>query len=245
MLKKNLCRDVVDGDAPCAPCVVHVSIGQFFFWFRRRIVRSLCAIWLVAGLCYSVFLAFTGHAGPELPLRYGGYAASARLISGFTALSGREALQNRLEMLCNLRQGCRNISLDQSFCCLLAGLAGTIRYLDRRRDLLLLVPIPRPFSASYLVFLVVIPAFHSLFASVSDLSEQDINFPLAMFGQTLLAAATLAGSAAAGTVLWDGRFNEFNSSEDLNNWSWANQVSYPTRNAHTIAQSFSTAPFTD
>ncbi|KAK0658865.1 hypothetical protein DIS24_g4532 [Lasiodiplodia hormozganensis] len=45
-----------------------------------------------------------------------------------------------------------------------------------------------------------------------------------MFGQTLLAAATLAGSAAAGTVLWDGRFNEFNSSEDLNNWSWANQV---------------------
>ncbi|OMP85085.1 hypothetical protein BK809_0000839 [Diplodia seriata] len=45
-----------------------------------------------------------------------------------------------------------------------------------------------------------------------------------MFGQALLAAATLAGSAAAGTVLWDGRFNEFNSSADLNNWSWANQV---------------------
>jgi hypothetical protein len=26
------------------------------------------------------------------------------------------------------------------------------------------------------------------------------------------------------TVLWDGRFNTFNSSADLNNWSWANQV---------------------
>lgn len=27
-----------------------------------------------------------------------------------------------------------------------------------------------------------------------------------------------------GTILWDGRFNEFTSSNDLNNWSWANQV---------------------
>ncbi|GME39612.1 Cellulose-binding domain fungal [Neofusicoccum parvum] len=45
-----------------------------------------------------------------------------------------------------------------------------------------------------------------------------------MLGHTLLAAASLAGSAAAGTVLWDGRFNNFTSSEDLNNWSWANQV---------------------
>lgn len=61
-----------------------------------------------------------------------------------------------------------------------------------------------------------------------------------MFGQTLLAAATLAGSAAAGTVLWDGRFNEFNSSEDLNNWSWANQVS----NSPITAQSFQ-LPYTD
>ncbi|KAK7711212.1 hypothetical protein SLS57_008127 [Botryosphaeria dothidea] len=45
-----------------------------------------------------------------------------------------------------------------------------------------------------------------------------------MLGHSLLAAATLAGSAVAGTVLWDGRFNDFNSSEDLNKWSWANQV---------------------
>jgi hypothetical protein len=37
---------------------------------------------------------------------------------------------------------------------------------------------------------------------------------------SLLAAA---GSAAA-TILWDGRFNEFTSSTDLNNWSWSNQV---------------------
>ncbi|KAF2835115.1 glycoside hydrolase family 131 protein [Patellaria atrata CBS 101060] len=35
---------------------------------------------------------------------------------------------------------------------------------------------------------------------------------------------SLAGSALAGTVLWDGRFNEFTSSADLNKWSWANQV---------------------
>ncbi|OJD30533.1 carbohydrate-binding module family 1 protein [Diplodia corticola] len=45
-----------------------------------------------------------------------------------------------------------------------------------------------------------------------------------MLGHTLLAAATLAGSATAGTVIWDGRFNDFNSSADLNNWSWSNQV---------------------
>ncbi|KAH8667090.1 hypothetical protein BX600DRAFT_380871 [Xylariales sp. PMI_506] len=37
-------------------------------------------------------------------------------------------------------------------------------------------------------------------------------------------AATLAGVASAGTVLWDGRFNDMTSSEDLNNWSWSNEV---------------------
>ncbi|KAH6849831.1 hypothetical protein B0I37DRAFT_390294 [Chaetomium sp. MPI-CAGE-AT-0009] len=35
--------------------------------------------------------------------------------------------------------------------------------------------------------------------------------------------AALAASAN-GAVLWDGRFNEFTSSKDLNAWSWANQV---------------------
>ncbi|TGJ77146.1 hypothetical protein E0Z10_g10735 [Xylaria hypoxylon] len=39
----------------------------------------------------------------------------------------------------------------------------------------------------------------------------------------LLALAT-SRLAACGTVLWDGRFNDFSSSTDLNNWSWANQV---------------------
>ncbi|KAH6643635.1 hypothetical protein C7974DRAFT_1907 [Boeremia exigua] len=39
---------------------------------------------------------------------------------------------------------------------------------------------------------------------------------------TLLNA--LVSVASAGTILWDGRFNEFTSSADLNNWSWANQV---------------------
>ncbi|KAK6342220.1 hypothetical protein TWF730_001698 [Orbilia blumenaviensis] len=43
-----------------------------------------------------------------------------------------------------------------------------------------------------------------------------------MFKLALVQA--LAGSALAGTVIWDGRFNEFTSSSDLNNWSWSNQV---------------------
>lgn len=38
---------------------------------------------------------------------------------------------------------------------------------------------------------------------------------------TLLATV---GSAVAGTILWDGRFNDMSSSTDLNNWSWGNQV---------------------
>ncbi|SPQ27187.1 1b90b30c-5168-4e91-890b-de3dbdb1dae1 [Thermothielavioides terrestris] len=36
----------------------------------------------------------------------------------------------------------------------------------------------------------------------------------------------LAGvvSVSAGTILWDGRFNDLSSSTDLNNWSWSNEV---------------------
>ncbi|KAK6542330.1 hypothetical protein TWF694_006289 [Orbilia ellipsospora] len=37
-------------------------------------------------------------------------------------------------------------------------------------------------------------------------------------------AQAFVGSALAGTVLWDGRFNDLSSSTDLNNWSWSNQV---------------------
>jgi hypothetical protein len=40
------------------------------------------------------------------------------------------------------------------------------------------------------------------------------------FSSTILA---LAGSATS-TILWDGRFNDLNTSSDLNNWSWSNQV---------------------
>ncbi|KAI1847498.1 hypothetical protein JX266_006350 [Neoarthrinium moseri] len=36
--------------------------------------------------------------------------------------------------------------------------------------------------------------------------------------------ACWASIVSAGTVLWDGRFNDLTSSEDLNKWSWANQV---------------------
>jgi hypothetical protein len=36
--------------------------------------------------------------------------------------------------------------------------------------------------------------------------------------------AFLVGSAMAGAILWDGRFNDFTSSTDFNNWSWTNEV---------------------
>lgn len=39
-----------------------------------------------------------------------------------------------------------------------------------------------------------------------------------------LGVASLAGVASAGTVLWDGRFNDLTSAEDLESWSWSNQV---------------------
>jgi hypothetical protein len=40
------------------------------------------------------------------------------------------------------------------------------------------------------------------------------------------ASAVFAALAASvdGAVLWDGRFNDFSSSKDLNTWSWSNQV---------------------
>ncbi|KAH6713160.1 carbohydrate-binding module family 1 protein [Leptodontidium sp. MPI-SDFR-AT-0119] len=41
-----------------------------------------------------------------------------------------------------------------------------------------------------------------------------------LFSVTL---TVLLGSASS-TILWDGRFNTFSSSTDLNNWSWSNQV---------------------
>ncbi|KAF8852173.1 hypothetical protein BDZ45DRAFT_807731 [Acephala macrosclerotiorum] len=39
-------------------------------------------------------------------------------------------------------------------------------------------------------------------------------------------SATLAAlvASASSTILWDGRFNTLTSSEDLNTWSWSNQV---------------------
>lgn len=37
-------------------------------------------------------------------------------------------------------------------------------------------------------------------------------------------AAALAVPSSAGTVLWDGRFNDMTSSADLNDWSWSNEV---------------------
>ncbi|TAQ86694.1 hypothetical protein B7494_g4988 [Chlorociboria aeruginascens] len=39
-----------------------------------------------------------------------------------------------------------------------------------------------------------------------------------------LASFTALAGVATSTILWDGRFNTFNSSEDLNNWSWSDEV---------------------
>ncbi|KAI3398739.1 hypothetical protein diail_8606 [Diaporthe ilicicola] len=41
---------------------------------------------------------------------------------------------------------------------------------------------------------------------------------------SLASAAALLATANAGTVLWDGRFNDLSSSADLATWSWSNQV---------------------
>ncbi|OBT47763.1 hypothetical protein VE00_02237 [Pseudogymnoascus sp. WSF 3629] len=39
-----------------------------------------------------------------------------------------------------------------------------------------------------------------------------------------LSILASVGSALAGTILWDGRMNDFTSSADLAKWSWSNQV---------------------
>ncbi|KAK8068702.1 hypothetical protein PG994_005318 [Apiospora phragmitis] len=39
-----------------------------------------------------------------------------------------------------------------------------------------------------------------------------------------LIMAYLASTVSAGTVIWDGRFNNLSSATDLNKWSWGNQV---------------------
>ncbi|KKY33924.1 putative carbohydrate-binding module family 1 protein [Diaporthe ampelina] len=41
---------------------------------------------------------------------------------------------------------------------------------------------------------------------------------------SLSAAAALLATANAGTVIWDGRFNDLSTSADLATWSWSNQV---------------------
>ncbi|KKY23003.1 putative carbohydrate-binding module family 1 protein [Phaeomoniella chlamydospora] len=40
----------------------------------------------------------------------------------------------------------------------------------------------------------------------------------------LLSLIPLVSSTIAGTVLWDGRFNDISSSAELAEWSWSNQV---------------------
>ncbi|KAK7932709.1 hypothetical protein PG985_003421 [Apiospora marii] len=39
-----------------------------------------------------------------------------------------------------------------------------------------------------------------------------------------LVVAYLAAAVSAGTVIWDGRFNDLSSATDLNKWSWGSQV---------------------
>ncbi|KAI0688866.1 hypothetical protein C8Q76DRAFT_259251 [Earliella scabrosa] len=46
-----------------------------------------------------------------------------------------------------------------------------------------------------------------------------------MFVRSALASfALLAGAVRAGSVVWDGSFNPFNTAADFDKWSWANQV---------------------
>lgn len=49
-----------------------------------------------------------------------------------------------------------------------------------------------------------------------------------MFGKATILSA-LVSAVSAGTIIWDGRFNEMSSSADLEKWSWANQVSNHAR----------------
>ncbi|KAI5782756.1 carbohydrate-binding module family 1 protein [Geopyxis carbonaria] len=45
-----------------------------------------------------------------------------------------------------------------------------------------------------------------------------------MFGLRTAVCTLLLGLASAGTVVWDGRFNDYTTATDLDNWSWASQV---------------------
>jgi hypothetical protein len=45
-----------------------------------------------------------------------------------------------------------------------------------------------------------------------------------MRSQVLATFTAQVLSVSAGTILWDGRFNDLTSSTDLNKWSWGNQV---------------------
>ena len=45
-------------------------------------------------------------------------------------------------------------------------------------------------------------------------------------------------SVSAGTVLWDGRFNDMTSATDLNNWSWGNQVGPYRISTHPVSKRF-------
>ncbi|KAK1835052.1 hypothetical protein QBC39DRAFT_419468 [Podospora conica] len=42
--------------------------------------------------------------------------------------------------------------------------------------------------------------------------------------KSTLLTVLAASAVQAGTVLWDGRFNDFTSAADLNKWSWSTQV---------------------
>ena len=45
-----------------------------------------------------------------------------------------------------------------------------------------------------------------------------------LVANALAGAAYMAGAVVAGTVIWDGRFNDLTSATDLNKWSWSSQV---------------------
>lgn len=62
--------------------------------------------------------------------------------------------------------------------------------------------------------------------------------------KTVALLAALAASVE-GAILWDGRFNDLTSAEDLNKWSWSNQVGpyqYYIHGPGTVTQYINLSP---
>ncbi|KAF4625283.1 hypothetical protein G7Y89_g12885 [Cudoniella acicularis] len=62
---------------------------------------------------------------------------------------------------------------------------------------------------------------------------------------SLKTLAFFAAAVQAGTIIWDGRFNDLSTSADLNTWSWSNQVGpyqYYIHGSGTVAKYINFSP---